>query len=63
MLQLHTLDIVIIAAYLLSTVLIGYWVSHRASRSMQDYFLGGNSMPWYMLGISNACLLYTSRCV
>jgi len=54
MLQLHTLDIVIIAAYLLSTVLIGYWVSHRASRSMQDYFLGGNSMPWYMLGISNA---------
>jgi Na+/proline symporter len=54
MLQLHTLDIIIIVAYLLSTVLIGYWVSHRASRSMQDYFLGGNSMPWYMLGISNA---------
>ncbi len=21
---------------------------------MQNYFLGGNSMPWYMLGISNA---------
>jgi SSS family solute:Na+ symporter len=54
MLQLHTLDIVIIVAYLLSTVFIGYWVSNRASRSMQDYFLGGNSMPWYMLGISNA---------
>ena len=54
MLQLHTLDIIIIVAYLLSTVFIGYWVSHRASRSMQDYFLGGNSMPWYMLGISNA---------
>jgi solute:Na+ symporter, SSS family len=54
MLQLHTLDIVIIVAYLLSTVLIGYWVSNRASRSMQDYFLGGNAMPWYMLGISNA---------
>jgi SSS family solute:Na+ symporter len=54
MLELHTLDIVIIVAYLLSTVLIGYWVSNRASRSMQDYFLGGNAMPWYMLGISNA---------
>jgi Na+/proline symporter len=54
MVQLHTLDIIIIVAYLLSTVLIGYWVSNRASRSMQDYFLGGNSMPWYMLGISNA---------
>jgi hypothetical protein len=41
-------------AYLLSTVFIGYWVSHRASQSMQNYFLGGNKMPWYMLGISNA---------
>jgi Na+/proline symporter len=52
--HLHTLDICIIAAYLLSTVFIGYWVSHRASQSMQNYFLGGNAMPWYMLGISNA---------
>jgi Na+/proline symporter len=52
--QLHLIDIIIIVAYLLSTVLIGYWVSKRASQSMQNYFLGGNAMPWYMLGISNA---------
>src|SRR5580658_532127 len=52
--HLHAIDIAIIVVYLLSTVLIGYWVSHRASQSMQNYFLGGNAMPWYMLGISNA---------
>jgi solute:Na+ symporter, SSS family len=52
--QLHAIDIIIIVAYLVSTVLIGYWVSHRAAHSMQNYFLGGNTMPWYMLGISNA---------
>ena len=52
--HLQFIDIAIIVAYLLSTVLIGYWVSHRASQSMQNYFLGGNTMPWYMLGISNA---------
>jgi len=52
--HLHTIDIAIIIAYLCSSVLIGYWVSHRASRDMQAYFLGGNAMPWYMLGISNA---------
>jgi Na+/proline symporter len=52
--HLHAIDIAIIVAYLLSTVVIGYWVSHRASQSMQNYFLGGNAMPWYMLGISNA---------
>jgi SSS family solute:Na+ symporter len=52
--HLHAIDIAIIVVYLLSTVVIGYWVSHRASQSMQNYFLGGNAMPWYMLGISNA---------
>ena len=52
--HLQFIDLAIIVAYLLSTVLIGYWVSHRASQSMQNYFLGGNTMPWYMLGISNA---------
>jgi Na+/proline symporter len=52
--HLHVLDIAIIVAYLLSTVFIGYWVSRRASQSMGAYFLGGNKMPWYVLGISNA---------
>ena len=52
--HLHVLDIAIIVAYLLSTVFIGYWVSRRASQNMQAYFLGGNKMPWYVLGISNA---------
>jgi solute:Na+ symporter, SSS family len=52
--HLHFLDIAIIVAYLLSTVLIGYWVSHYASRDMAAYFLGGNKLPWYVLGLSNA---------
>jgi Na+/proline symporter len=29
-------------------------VSHYASRDMTAYFLGGNKMPWYVLGLSNA---------
>jgi len=53
-LSLHAIDIAIILAYLLLSVLIGYWVSHRASKDMKAYFLGGNTMPWYVLGISNA---------
>ena len=52
--KLHAIDIVIILTYLASTLLIGYWVSHRASRDMKAYFLGGNKMPWYILGVSNA---------
>ena len=52
--HLHSIDIVIIVAYLLTSVLVGYWVSHRASRDMKAYFLGGNVLPWYVLGVSNA---------
>ena len=52
--HLHAIDIAIIVGYLATTVMIGYWVSKRASRDMKAYFLGGNSLPWYVLGISNA---------
>ena len=52
--QLQALDIGIIVAYLLFTLLVGYWVSHYASRDMTAYFLGGNKLPWYVLGLSNA---------
>ena len=52
--HLHVVDIAIIAAYLVTSVLVGYWVSNRASRDIRAYFLGGNTMPWYLLGISNA---------
>jgi Na+/proline symporter len=52
--NLHVIDIAIIVAYLCASVFVGYWVSHRASRDMKAYFLGGNTLPWYVLGISNA---------
>ncbi len=52
--QLSTLDISIIIGYLILTVFIGFWISNRASKNINSYFLGGNSIPWYMLGLSNA---------
>jgi len=52
--NLHFIDIGIIILYLLSTIIIGYYVSHRASKNINSYFLGGNSLPWYFLGVSNA---------
>ncbi|UCD51079.1 MAG: Na+:solute symporter [Phycisphaerales bacterium] len=52
--QLHPVDIGIIVTYLVSTILIGFWVSKRASKDLDSYFLGGKTLPWYLLGISNA---------
>ncbi|MBX2846850.1 MAG: Na+:solute symporter [Acidiferrobacterales bacterium] len=51
---LSSFDISIIVAYLLSTIFIGVYLKRRAERSKKDYMLGGNSLPWYMLGLSNA---------
>ena len=51
---LSTIDILIICTYLLATVFLGLWFKKQAERSKKDYLLGGNTMPWYMLGLSNA---------
>ena len=51
---LHSIDIVIIALYLITIVVIGLVLRKKAQRSKDDYLLGGKSIPWYMLGLSNA---------
>ncbi|HEU5078342.1 MAG TPA: sodium:solute symporter family protein [Opitutaceae bacterium] len=52
--QLHTLDVSIIVGYFLLVILIGLWVSRRGTKDLDSYFLGGKSLPWYMLGVSDA---------
>ena len=52
--NLHFLDIAIILGFLAVSVIVGYWVSHRAGKSTKNYFLGGNVLPWWVLGVSNA---------
>ena len=52
--KLHSLDIAIIGVYFVTTVLIGLWVSRRGAKDLDSYFLGSKSLPWYMLGISDA---------
>ena len=50
---MHSIDILIIAFYILLTVAVGIWVSKRASKGLDSYFLGGKSIKWYYLGLSN----------
>ncbi|MEP6730692.1 MAG: sodium:solute symporter family protein [bacterium] len=52
--NLHLLDWLIIAAYIIATLALGFWIAKRASLSLRSYFLGGNEIPWYLLGVSNA---------
>jgi len=52
--KLTLFDILIILAYLASTIVIGLVMKKRAQRDKTAYMLGGNKLPWYMLGLSNA---------
>ncbi len=51
---LHIIDFLIIAVYLATTLFIGVYLRKRAQKSKSSYLLGGNQLPWYMLGLSNA---------
>ena len=44
----------IIGVYFLATVLIGLWGSRRGAKDFNSYVLGSRSLPWYVLGISEA---------
>jgi Na+/proline symporter len=48
------IDHAIILLYLIGTLWLGLWISRRASKDLNSYFLGGKTMPWWMLGVSNA---------
>lgn len=52
--KLHLIDVLIIALYLVVMVIIGLMLKKRASKNLDSYFLGGKSLPFYMLGLSNA---------
>ncbi|MES1216424.1 MAG: sodium:solute symporter family protein, partial [Bacteroidota bacterium] len=52
--RLQFIDIAIIIAYLVAMLVIGWFLRKKARQSKESYLLGGKSLPWYMLGLSDA---------
>ena len=50
---MNIIDVSIIVIYVVLTLGVGIWISKRASKGLDSYFLGGNSIKWYYLGLSN----------
>ena len=50
--QLPTLDLVIVIAYVALTVAAGLYFARRATRSVEDYFVAGRTLPWWLAGTS-----------
>lgn len=56
---LETLDYTAIIAYMLVTFGIALWFG-RKQKSVDDYFVGGRSMPWFAVGLSILATLFST---
>jgi SSS family solute:Na+ symporter len=52
--KLAPVDIGIIVAYIIVIMVAGFAMARLASKNIKSYFLGGNIIPWYVLGVANA---------
>jgi SSS family transporter len=51
---LSQLDLLVVAVYLLLIFTAGILLTRRASSSVDDFFIGGRHMPWWLIGVSMA---------
>jgi SSS family solute:Na+ symporter len=52
--KLQLIDILILLAYLATMIFIGFWLRKKAGQNKDSYLMGGKTLPWYMLGLSDA---------
>jgi len=50
---MNIIDLSIIIIYIVLTIGLGIWVSKKATKGLNSYFLGEKSIKWYYLGLSN----------
>jgi Na+/proline symporter len=56
--RLGTFDIIVRVIYFIAMIGIGIYVTRQASKNLDSYFLGDKSMPWWLLGVSNASAMW-----
>ncbi|MBN2136080.1 MAG: Na+:solute symporter [Acidobacteria bacterium] len=52
--HLHRIDWIIIYAYLAFTIVIGIIFSKRGTKNIDEYFVAGRNLPWWLAGITMA---------
>jgi SSS family solute:Na+ symporter len=56
---MSALDWLVIAAYLIGTLLIGIWFSRRGAKSFAEFFVSGRALPWWLAGTSMAATTFS----
>jgi Na+/proline symporter len=49
----------IVILYLVATLLVGLYLSRRAAGSIEDFFVGGRALPWWLAGTSMAATTFS----
>ncbi len=52
--NLSPIDAAIVIAYFVLILGVGAYMERRAEKDMDSYFLGGRTMPWWLLGMSGS---------
>ncbi|MBD3344179.1 MAG: hypothetical protein GF401_03850 [Chitinivibrionales bacterium] len=47
---LHTIDWIILVFYLVLTIILGLIFSKKGTQSIQEFFVSGRSLPWWLAG-------------
>ena len=56
--KLKLIDILILLSYLVTVIFIGFWLRKSAGKNKDSYLMGGKTLPWYMLGLSDAADMF-----
>ena len=58
--QLEWIDWIVVVAYGAITLMIGLLFTKRAGRNLEQYFLSGRSLPWWLLGTSMVATTFST---
>ena len=58
--QLEWIDWVVVAVYGTVTLIIGLVFTKRSGRSLEQYFLSGRKLPWWLLGTSMVATTFST---
>jgi solute:Na+ symporter, SSS family len=58
--QLEWIDWIVVVAYGAITLMIGLLFTKRAGRDLEQYFLSGRSLPWWLLGTSMVATTFST---
>ena len=58
--QLVGIDWVVVAVYAVTTLTLGFWFSRRAGQDIEEYFVAGRTLPWWIAGTSIAATWFAT---